>query len=162
WYARGVRVDEESVRGDMLRAAALGTELFVLDAGWYVGADAGGMFDFDTGLGTWRIDPARFPNGLRPLRDYAPELGLKFGLWVEPEGVNLDAVDRPGLADESWLAKAGGSYGSEQTALVCLGTAAARRWLLAQLTALIDDVQPDYLKWDNNLWVNCNRSGHDH
>ena len=30
------------------------------------------------------------------------------------------------------------------------------------MTALIDAVQPDYLKWDNNLWVNCNRSGHVH
>jgi alpha-galactosidase len=162
WYARGVRVDEESVRGDMLRAAALGAELFVLDAGWYVGADGGGMFEFDTGLGTWQADPARFPNGLRPLRDYAHELGMAFGLWVEPERVNLDTVNRPGLADEAWLAKAGATYGSEKTALVCLGTAAARRWLLARLGAIIDDVQPDYLKWDNNFWVNCDRSGHDH
>ena len=162
WYARGVRVDDESVRGDILRSAALGAELFVLDAGWYVGADGGGMFEFDTGLGTWQVDPARFPNGLRPLRDYAHGLGVAFGLWVEPERVNLDTVGRPGLADEAWLAKAGASYGAQQTALVCLGTAAAQRWLLAELTTLIDEVRPDYLKWDNNFWVNCNRSGHDH
>jgi alpha-galactosidase len=31
-----------------------------------------------------------------------------------------------------------------------------------QLTRLIDEVQPDYLKWDNNLWVNCDRAGHGH
>jgi alpha-galactosidase len=29
-------------------------------------------------------------------------------------------------------------------------------------TALLDSVQPDYLKWDNNLWVNCDREGHGH
>src|SRR6185295_19650378 len=27
---------------------------------------------------------------------------------------------------------------------------------------LLDAVQPDYLKWDNNLWVNCDRAGHGH
>ena len=31
-----------------------------------------------------------------------------------------------------------------------------------RLTALIDDVQPDYLKWDNNMFVNCDREGHGH
>jgi alpha-galactosidase len=162
WYAQGVRVDEESVRGGILRSAALGAELFVLDAGWYIGADAGSPFNFDTGLGTWEVDPARFPNGLKPLRDYAHELGMKFGLWVEPERANLDTVNRPGLADESWLARAGASYGSEHTAQICLGTAAAQRWVLGKLTALIDSVQVDYLKWDNNVWVNCDRSGHSH
>src|SRR4029077_620756 len=30
------------------------------------------------------------------------------------------------------------------------------------LTALRDEVQPDYLKWDNNMFVNCDRAGHDH
>ncbi len=28
-----------------------------------------------------------------------------------------------------------------------------------QLVALIDRVRPDYLKWDNNFWLNCDRSG---
>ena len=36
---------------------------------------------------------------------------------------------------------------------------AGRQWVLDQLTRLIDTVQPDYLKWDNNLWVNCDRPG---
>jgi alpha-galactosidase len=162
WYAQGVRVDEESVHGAILRSAALGAELFVLDAGWYIGADGGGLFDFDTGLGTWEVDPARFPNGLKPLRDYAHELGLKFGLWVEPERVHRDTVNQPGRADELWLAKAGASYGSDNTGQICLSSAAAERWVLGKLTALIENVQVDYLKWDNNLWVNCDRSGHGH
>jgi alpha-galactosidase len=162
WYAQGVRVDEESVRGGMLRSGAIGAELFVLDAGWYTGADAAGAFDYDNGLGTWEVDPARFPNGLKPLRDYAHELGMKFGLWVEPERVHRDAVNRPGLADESWLAKADASYGSDNTGQICLASAAAAEWVYRKLTALIDSTQIDYLKWDNNLWVNCNRSGHGH
>ena len=34
--------------------------------------------------------------------------------------------------------------------------------MINQLTALIDAVQPDYVKWDNNMWINCDRPGHGH
>ncbi|HEV3059966.1 MAG TPA: glycoside hydrolase family 36 protein [Vicinamibacterales bacterium] len=161
WFAYGTTVDEPSMLSEMDAAAALGAELFVLDAGWYPGAGAAGPFDFDAGLGSWTADPARFPNGLRPLRDHAHDLGIKFGVWVEPERVNLSLVGDPG-PDESWLATAGGAYGSDHSALICLSNAAARKWILDGLTQLINEVQPDYLKWDNNMWVNCDRDGHEH
>lgn len=161
WFAYGTGVDEASMLAEMDQAAALGIELFVLDAGWYPGAGAEGPFDFDSGLGLWVADPARFPNGVRPLRDHAHDLGMKFGLWVEPERVNLSLVGEYGL-EESWLVKDGGDYGSDHAAQICLSQSAARRWILSWLEPLIDEVQPDYLKWDNNMWVNCDRSGHDH
>lgn len=161
WFTYGTQIDEESMRAEMSHAAALGTELFVIDAGWYPGAGANGPGDFDSGLGNWNPDPARFPNGLRPLRDYAHALGMKFGIWVEPERVNTSVIGARGL-NEAWLATKGGSYGSPNTAMICLSDRLARRWLLTRLTDLIDDVQPDYVKWDNNQWVNCDRLGHGH
>jgi alpha-galactosidase len=45
---------------------------------------------------------------------------------------------------------------------ICFGDAEARQWVLDQLTALLDAAQPDYLKWDNNSWINCDRPGHGH
>ncbi len=162
WYAYGTQIDNGAIRDAMVRAAALGTELFVIDAGWYTGAGTNGKFDFDTGLGTWEPDAERFPTGLAPLRDYAHSLGMKFGIWVEPERVNLDTVGQPGLVQQAWLATDHGQYGSDHAAQVCLAGPAGRQWVLDQLTHLIDTVQPDYLKWDNNFWVNCDRPGHDH
>ena len=161
WFAYGTEIDEASMRAEMERAAALGVELFVIDAGWYAGTGAAGPFDFDAGLGGWTADPARFPNGLAPLRDYAHSLGLKFGLWVEPERTNLSLVGPPGV-EESWLAMEGGEYGSDHAGQICLASAAARQWLMARLTSLLDEVRPDYLKWDNNMFVNCDRDGHGH
>ena len=161
WFAYGTEIDEASMRAEMDRAAALGVELFVIDAGWYAGTGAAGSFDFDAGLGGWTADPIRFPDGLRPLSDYAHGLGLKFGLWVEPERVNLSLVGAPGV-DEQWLASEGGEYGSDHAGQICLASAAARQWLMDRLTTLIDEVQPDYLKWDNNMFVNCDREGHGH
>ena len=87
---------------------------------------------------------------------------MKFGLWVEPERVSLDTVDQPTLARESWLVTANGSYGSQTTALVCLSDAGARQWVWDELVAVIEDTHLDYLKWDNNFWLNCNRGGHGH
>jgi alpha-galactosidase len=161
WFAYGTEVDQASMMAEMDGAAKLGAELFVLDAGWYVGAGASGAGDFGSGLGTWAPDPARFPNGLRPLRDHAHDIGIKFGLWVEPERVSLALVGSSGL-DEQWLAQDGGQYGSDETALICLSNSAARDWILGWLTPLLDQVRPDYLKWDNNMWVNCDREGHEH
>jgi alpha-galactosidase len=162
WFSYGTSIDEDTMKTEMDNAAANGVELFVVDAGWYTGAGRDGTGDFESGLGTWQVDPARFPDGLGALSDYAHDLGLKFGIWVEPERVNQATIGRPGLAQNAWLAQDNGSFGSSTMAQICLADAAARQWVIDRLSALIDEARPDYLKWDNNFWINCNRSGHGH
>jgi alpha-galactosidase len=162
WFSYGTGVDEASMKSEMENAAANGVELFVMDAGWWTGAGAGGRTDFESGLGNWQVDRARFPDGLGALSDYAHELGLRFGIWVEPERVNQSTVGRPGLAQSAWLAQNNGSLGSSKMGQICLASAPARQWILDRLSALIDEARPDYLKWDNNFWINCTRSGHGH
>jgi alpha-galactosidase len=162
WFTYGTRVNEDEMVAEIDRAATLGVELFVLDAGWYLGAGETGDFDFDAGLGSWTADPDRFPSGLASLADYAHGVGMKFGIWVEPERVSLATVGRSGLAQEAWLASRGGDYGSSMNGQICLAGAAGRKWVMDQLVALIDRVRPDYLKWDNNFWINCDRAGHGH
>ncbi len=169
WFIRGAAIDEEGTRSDIDRAAELGFELYVLDAGWYEGSAALDQFDFVSGLGSWTADPYRFPHGLADLAAYAHDRGLKFGLWVEPERVALDTVGQEGLAAPSWLALEAGqpdplAPGNDdvRAGQICLSMPDARRWVLDRLFALLDEVRPDYLKWDNNLWVNCARQGHGH
>ena len=162
WFAYGVRVEEDAMAEEMRRAAALGVELVVMDAGWYVGAGANGDFDFTSGLGSWEADVERFPSGLSALAEEAHGAGMLFGIWVEPERVALTTVGKTGLARESWLATRDGVYGPPDSAQICLAGAAAKQWVLERLVALIEEAKPDYLKWDNNYWVNCNRTGHGH
>ncbi len=162
WFMYGTTVTEDAMVAEMDRAASLGVELFVIDAGWYFGAGVTSDFDFESGLGSWQADPDRFPSGLASLSDYAHGLGMKFGLWVEPERVALSTVDRPGLAQEPWLATHGGEYGSTSAAQICLAGREGRQWVLDRLVALLESVRPDYLKWDNNGWINCNRADHGH
>lgn len=74
---------EKVLHGMMKRAADLGIELFVLDDGWF-----GNRFprnDARTGLGDWQVNRAKLPHGLEGLIRHAEELGIRFGIWVEPE-----------------------------------------------------------------------------
>ena len=166
WFAYGTRIDDEAIRDEMSHAARAGVELFMIDAGWYAGPD--GVWDFSTGLGNWSPDPERFPEGLGSLSDYAHGLGMKVGVWVEPERMDLATVYDLKLGKERFLATSGGRYhrdlenGEATTAQICLGDAEAREWLLGQLVQLVDSARPDYLKWDNNFWINCDRADHDH
>ena len=164
WFAYGVHVDERSMREELAHAADLGVELFVLDAGWYVGG--GQTADFSTGLGTWAVDRRRFPSGLRALADEARALGMDFGIWVEPERVDTSTINAPGLVRERWLATVNGRYNAgtsnASAALICLADPEARRWVREKLIELIDEINPTYLKWDNNYWINCTRADHGH
>jgi alpha-galactosidase len=167
WFGYGAEVDEPQMLDAIDSASRLGTELFVLDAGWYTGAGRDGRGDFTSGLGAFDADPGRFPSGLRALAERAEQMGMQFGLWVEPERTAIENVGRDGL-DERWLATRDGRYvpgvaqNRAEAAQICLADLRARRWLVDQLSRLIDQVRPAYLKWDNNFWINCNRSGHGH
>jgi hypothetical protein len=83
---------------------------------------------------------------------------MKFGLWVEPERVALSTINQHGMAQQNWLAMQDGSYGDLEAAQLCLASNSARQWVFERLIALLDEVRPDYLKWDNNFWINCNRA----
>lgn len=168
WFVYGTHIDDQQIREEMRHVADLGVEIFVLDAGWYVGSGDGDAFDFETGLGSWAVDTRRFPDGLASLTEYAHSLGMRFGLWVEPGRTSLEWINRPGLAREEWLVTRDGQYdpgmanGDVRVGQLCFADARARAWVLERLETLVDSVRPDYLKWDNNHWTNCNRPGHGH
>jgi alpha-galactosidase len=73
----------------------------------------------------------------------------------------MSVVGQRGV-NERWLATHDDDYGSDHAGQLCFASLAARRWVVDRLTSLLDAVQPDYLKWDNNMWVNCDRDGHGH
>jgi alpha-galactosidase len=125
------------------RAAELGVELFVVDDGWFAGRD-----DDHGGLGDWRADPVKLPGGVAALADEVRALGMRFGLWVEPESVNPGTDlyrDHP-----DWVYR---WPDRERTALrhshgLDFGNPAVQDWAFETLDALAGDV--DYLKWDLN------------
>lgn len=168
WFNYGTFTDEATMLAEMQVAASLGIEQFVLDAGWWLHINPDDQSDYARNWGNWTIDHERFPNGLGWLGDQARAMGLRFGIWVEPERVDLATVGQGLGPAERYLARSGGRYlpGSPDrdawSAQVCLADRDARRWATTRLLELIDEARPDYIVWDNNLWVNCDRPGHGH
>jgi alpha-galactosidase len=83
WEATTFDVNEAGQKLLAEKAAKIGIELFVMDDGWF-----GARNDDHAGLGDWVVNPQKFPSGLKRLIDAVNGLGMKFGLWVEPEMVN--------------------------------------------------------------------------
>ncbi len=86
WEATYFDVDEGSQAKLAEIAARIGVELFVMDDGWFHGRKSD-----NAGLGDWWPDEAKFPHGLGGLIRKVNDLGMDFGLWIEPEMVNPDS-----------------------------------------------------------------------
>jgi alpha-galactosidase len=128
--------------------AAVGAERFVLDDGWFRHRR-----NDDAGLGDWYVDEGVWPAGLGPLITKVRELGMEFGLWVEPEMINLDSD----LAREhpEWIFRAGGRRGmpSRNQYVLDLGHQGAYDYIAGRLHDLLDSYDISYLKWDHNRMV---------
>jgi alpha-galactosidase len=145
WEATGFDVSEDGQLVLAERAAALGAELFVLDDGWF-GARTGDH----AGLGDWVVNRDRFPRGLKPLVTAVHELGLQFGLWVEPEMVNPDSdLYR---AHPDWVLHHAHRRRSELRHQLVLNFARpdVAAWAHGRLDRLVGDHGIDFLKWDMN------------
>lgn len=168
WFQFGIEIDDALMRREMDLVAALGGELFELDAGWYPPLNATDRFDFTAGLGSWQLDRSRFPNGLGVLSTYAHTRGLKFGVWVEPERVDLATVGRGQGAEDRFLARENGQYqagvpnGQAHWGQICLATDEGWNWVRDRLFGFLDEARPDYLKIDLNGWATCTRDDHAH
>lgn len=86
WEATGFDFDFERIVSLYDPAKAIGTELFLLDDGWF--GNKHPRLSDNAGLGDWSPNWKRLPQGLAPLATEANQRGLQFGIWIEPEMVN--------------------------------------------------------------------------
>ncbi len=109
-----------------------------MDAGWYI--NKGGW----PNTGTWEVDKARFPGGLRGITDYARVKGVKALVWFEPERV------APGTwlyeKHPEWLL---GKTGDQK--LLNLGNPEARKWVTDHIDGLINSEGIDLYRNDFNI-----------
>ncbi|MFG3022483.1 alpha-galactosidase [Streptomyces sp. NPDC048254] len=145
WEATEFDVGIEGQSALAERAAALGVELFVMDDGWF-----GARTHDAAGLGDWTPNPERFPDGLTPLIDRVHELGMRFGLWVEPEMVNPDSdLYR---AHPDWVLHHLTRRRTEARNQLVLNLARpdVAAWMYDRLDELLTKNDIDFLKWDFN------------
>jgi len=130
-------------------AARVGAERFVLDDGWF-GTDALPRNDDTSTLGDWFVDDNKYPDGLTPLIEHVNSLGMRFGIWFEPEMVNMNshlAKHRP-----DWVLKHGDAKHIEgrQQFLLDLTNPSVVTYLYECIDATLSEYNIEYIKWDMN------------
>lgn len=126
-------------------ASAVGVERFVLDDGWFRGRR-----DDTAGLGDWYVDETVWPDGLTPLISHVTDLGMEFGLWVEPEMVNPDSD--LARAHPDWILRGRQTLPppARQQQVLDLSNPGAYAYIAERLHALVREYPIAYLKWDHN------------
>lgn len=131
-------------------AAELGVERFELDDGWFRQ-----RCDDRAGLGDWYVDTEVWPQGLHPLVDALTTRDMQFGLWVEPEMINVDSDTAREHPD--WIA--GPASGTSHSRLpsewrhqqvLDLVNPQAWQYICDRIHALLTEYRISYLKWDQN------------
>ena len=145
WEAFYFDYDHERLLRFAKESAALGVELFVLDDGWFGHRD-----DDSSSLGDWWVNEKKLPGGLGALTAEINQLGMEFGLWVEPEMVSEDSCLYREHPD--WVLNPGDrpcTRGRYQLVLDYTREE-VRDYIFQALQKLLDNANVSYLKWDMN------------
>ena len=127
------------------KGAELGMDMLVMDDGWF-----GNRIDDLRSLGDWSVNEEKLCGTLRDLVERVNAAGLKFGLWVEPEMISEDSNLYREHPD--WVLAVPGRdpvLGRDQLVLD-LSRQEVRNNLYQQLTAVLDQANIEYMKWDYN------------
>lgn len=127
------------------KAKNLGIELFVLDDGWF-----GKRNDDNSSLGDWFVNKKKLPLGINKLAQKINNLGMNFGIWVEPEMVNQDSLLYQEHPD--WAIKHPSfnpSLGRNQL-ILDLSKQEVVDYLYDVLAKLFKENNIKYCKWDMN------------
>ena len=145
WEATYFNFNEEKLLKIARTAADVGVELFVLDDGWFGHRD-----DDTTSLGDWYVDTNKLPQGLRHLSDQIHAMGLKFGLWFEPEMISpkSDLYEK----HPDWAIHIDGRTPVQQRQQLILDMSRedVQEHVYESVAAHLREDGIDYVKWDMN------------
>ncbi len=144
----------ESMITGLNNAYSQGVEFdyFWVDAGWYTNVDGSSILSHSNWrtIGTWELDPAKFPNTLSPVDDLLESHGDKFLLWFEPEWNllhnNVLFEQKTGFKTE-WFLSGGGSSSIQ---LLNLANDDCYDWLMNRLCGVIRQNGVEYFRDDFN------------
>ena len=145
WEATYFQFNEDKIMEIARRAKDIGVELFVLDDGWF------GKRDSDNcSLGDWVVDKKKLPNGINGIADKINALGLKFGLWFEPEMISPDSdLYR---AHPDWCLHVDGRARTEarQQLILDVSRKDVQDYIIEAVSSVLKSANIGYVKWDMN------------
>lgn len=157
WEATYFKFSEGELVKLMKKAKSVGIEMFVLDDGWFSNRD-----NDMAGLGNYEVNRKKLPHGLKGLSHLAHQLGLKFGLWFEPEMVSEDSdIYRKHPEWIIHIPSIKPSKGRHQYAFD-LTRKEVQDYIINQVSQTLESAAIEYVKWDynRNLSDLYSHSGH--
>ena len=145
WEACYFKIDEKKLLQLAKAGKDAGIELFVMDDGWFLGRN-----DDTSSLGDWEPDPKKLPGGIASLSKKIKELGMDFGIWVEPEMISENSNLYKGHPD--WAMKIPGHPHSEgrNQCILDLCNPEVRKYVIEEMTRVFSSGEIRYVKWDMN------------
>ncbi len=154
WEAAFMDFDDVKLVKIAEAAKDMGVDLLVMDDGWFGKRD-----DDNSGLGDWVVNENKIKCGLHKLVEQINDLGMKFGIWFEPEMVSEDSdLYR---AHPDWAMEIPGRHAvrSRNQIALDLSRKDVQDYLIKSVNAILDDANIYYVKWDINrsltdIWSN--------
>ncbi len=145
WEATYFDFNEEKIKDIAKESSKLGIELFVLDDGWF-----GERNNDDCSLGDWFVNEEKLKGGLNSLATDINKMGMKFGLWFEPEMISPKSK----LYEEhpDWCIHIDGRLRSEarKQLILDLSRDEVCEAIIEMLTNVLKSAPIEYVKWDMN------------
>lgn len=145
WEATYFDFNTEKLLQIAKQASELGIEMLVMDDGWF-----GHRNDDNTSLGDWYVNEEKLSGGLKHLVEEVNKLGMKFGIWFEPEMISPDSdLYR---AHPDWaIAVPGREAGRARNQYVLdLSRREVREYTYESIARILRSANIEYVKWDMN------------
>ena len=145
WEATYFDFNEEKLYDLAKTASELGIEMLVMDDGWF-----GDRNTDTTALGDWFVNEKKLRGGLGKLTERINALGVKFGIWFEPEMISPNSELY--RAHPDWALQTPNrpmSIGRHQYVLD-MSRPDVRDYLFDCLKKILDNANIAYIKWDFN------------
>jgi alpha-galactosidase len=148
WEATYFDFDEARLLEIAAAGRELGIELFVLDDGWFGHRD-----DDTTSLGDWNVNRRKLPGGLESLAGKVEALGMRFGLWIEPEMMSRASALFEAHAD--WAVGIPSRPLTEHRNQYVLDMSRPEvvDYLFGALSGVLGSAPISYVKWDMNRTI---------
>ena len=145
WEACYFNISEHTLLDLASIGKDMGIEMLVMDDGWF-----GERSDDEHSLGDWDPNPKKLPHGLKGLGNKLNAMGMRFGIWVEPEMFNRHSK----LYEQhpEWSIAIPGAHQSEgrKQRILDLANPEVVKYITEKMTEVFSSAKIDYVKWDMN------------
>lgn len=145
WEATYFNFDTDKLIDIAREASKLGIEMLVMDDGWFGHRDSD-----NSSLGDWFVYEKKLNGGLKYLVDEVNKLGMKFGIWFEPEMISPDSELYKAHPDWAIQIKGRPLTLCREQYVLDYSRKEVRDHVYGMMKKILDSANIEYIKWDMN------------